>query len=318
MHRRARSPTVSGNLVSLVPEAGPGASITYSFTAAAAGTYLYESGSDPQLQVQMGLFGALIIRPANITITAQDILDIPFEDGALPTETNGANSVANMSPAEAAAIAMLTRHVPTPTSTGRCTPTARRSAIELSIYDGTVGDGSNGTTAGEVRGENLLLLSEVDPGLHNFMEQHVGTPSMLNWHSYPNGYEAHYFMINGRSMPDTVAPNNAPWMPSQPYGAMAHVQPWDVHNNALDVMLRYIAVGPAPYDFHPHSNHEHVIAADGRADEGVSQRPRQHRGQVQPARRLRCHTRRHLPVDERRGLQRHRHATVFPSPGRTA
>ena len=33
------------------------------------GTYLYESGSDPQLQVQMGLFGALVVRPADITIT---------------------------------------------------------------------------------------------------------------------------------------------------------------------------------------------------------------------------------------------------------
>ena len=36
----------------------PPASVSYSFTAGSAGTYLYESGSDPQLQVQMGLFGA--------------------------------------------------------------------------------------------------------------------------------------------------------------------------------------------------------------------------------------------------------------------
>ncbi len=70
-------------------------------------------------------------------------------------------------------------------------------------------------------------------------------------------------MINGRSMPDTVAPNNAPWMPSQPMGALAHVQPWDIHTNPLDAMLRYVAVGIEGYDFHPHSNHEHVIAADG-------------------------------------------------------
>jgi FtsP/CotA-like multicopper oxidase with cupredoxin domain len=37
--------------------------VTYTFTAGAPGTYLYESGTDPQKQVQMGLYGALIVRP---------------------------------------------------------------------------------------------------------------------------------------------------------------------------------------------------------------------------------------------------------------
>ena len=37
---------------------------TYSFVAANPGTYLYESGTDPFKQVQMGLYGALIVRPA--------------------------------------------------------------------------------------------------------------------------------------------------------------------------------------------------------------------------------------------------------------
>jgi FtsP/CotA-like multicopper oxidase with cupredoxin domain len=52
----------AGELVALVPEAAPQGSVSYSFTAASAGTYLYESGSDPQLQVQMGLFGDPIRR----------------------------------------------------------------------------------------------------------------------------------------------------------------------------------------------------------------------------------------------------------------
>ena len=38
--------------------------MTYTFTAGEPGTYLYESGTDPQKQVQMGLYGALIVRPA--------------------------------------------------------------------------------------------------------------------------------------------------------------------------------------------------------------------------------------------------------------
>jgi FtsP/CotA-like multicopper oxidase with cupredoxin domain len=38
--------------------------VSYSFTANQPGTYLYESGSDVAKQVEMGLYGALIIRPS--------------------------------------------------------------------------------------------------------------------------------------------------------------------------------------------------------------------------------------------------------------
>jgi len=37
--------------------------VTYTFTASAPGTYLYHSGTRPDLQVEMGLVGALIVRP---------------------------------------------------------------------------------------------------------------------------------------------------------------------------------------------------------------------------------------------------------------
>ncbi|WP_426594681.1 multicopper oxidase domain-containing protein [Cellulomonas sp. McL0617] len=37
--------------------------VSYSFTAGSPGTYLYESGSDVAKQVEMGLYGALIVRP---------------------------------------------------------------------------------------------------------------------------------------------------------------------------------------------------------------------------------------------------------------
>lgn len=38
--------------------------VTYTFIADEPGTYLYSSGSRPELQVEMGLYGAIIIRPA--------------------------------------------------------------------------------------------------------------------------------------------------------------------------------------------------------------------------------------------------------------
>jgi FtsP/CotA-like multicopper oxidase with cupredoxin domain len=39
-------------------------SVAYTFTASQPGTYLYHSGTNPPLQVEMGLLGAIIVRPA--------------------------------------------------------------------------------------------------------------------------------------------------------------------------------------------------------------------------------------------------------------
>ena len=48
----------------LAPEAAPGGTMSYTFTPSEPGTYLYESGTNPHKQVEMGLYGALIVRPA--------------------------------------------------------------------------------------------------------------------------------------------------------------------------------------------------------------------------------------------------------------
>lgn len=55
----------STDRVVLTEEASIGETVTYSFTASKPGTYLYNSGSNPDLQVEMGLTGAMIVRPAN-------------------------------------------------------------------------------------------------------------------------------------------------------------------------------------------------------------------------------------------------------------
>lgn len=55
----------TGVLTSLTNAAAAnGGSVTYSFVANQPGTYMYESGTEPSLQVQMGLFGALVVRPS--------------------------------------------------------------------------------------------------------------------------------------------------------------------------------------------------------------------------------------------------------------
>ena len=40
---------------------------TYRFALSKPGTFLYQSGADPSVQVQMGIYGALIVRPADPT-----------------------------------------------------------------------------------------------------------------------------------------------------------------------------------------------------------------------------------------------------------
>ena len=65
-------------------------------------------------------------------------------------------------------------------------------------------------SAFEPSAEYLYLLSEIDPDLHLAVERKQA-------YNY-KAFKARYFLINGRSMPDTLAPNNAAWLPNQPYG----------------------------------------------------------------------------------------------------
>ena len=52
-------------LVSLAPVAAAfGGSVTYSFTATRPGTFIYQSGTEPAKQINMGLFGVIVVRPA--------------------------------------------------------------------------------------------------------------------------------------------------------------------------------------------------------------------------------------------------------------
>jgi FtsP/CotA-like multicopper oxidase with cupredoxin domain len=60
--------SIGGSSGLFTAEAGAsGGTVSYSFIAGEPGTYLYESGTDPELQVEMGLYGGLVIRPMSST-----------------------------------------------------------------------------------------------------------------------------------------------------------------------------------------------------------------------------------------------------------
>ena len=170
---------------SLTASVASGGSITYSFVASRPGTFIYESGTDTKMQVSMGLFGALIVRP-----------------------TLGANYVYNRVDSQ-------------------FTPSE----------------------------EFLALLSEVDPYQHQAVE--MGKSFNMN------SYRARYWLINGRGFPDSIADNYASWLPSQPYGALARIYPFDATTHPYPGVERFINVGTEEFPFHPHANNGLMIGRDG-------------------------------------------------------
>jgi FtsP/CotA-like multicopper oxidase with cupredoxin domain len=180
----------SGTLTSLTDTAAAGGSVTYSFVASQPGTYLYESGTNPEKQVRMGLAGALIVRPAQGANFAYSRADSQFT----PEE------------------------------------------------------------------EFLVFLSEIDPYQHQAAEQNK--PFDLT------KYHVHYWLINGRTFPDSIADNFASWLPNQPYGALARVHPFDATAHPYPGLARYINVGFEEIPFHPHGNNGAVIGRDGSPLEG--------------------------------------------------
>lgn len=168
-------------------EADPsGGTVSYSFTAGEPGTYLYESGTNPGKQVQMGLYGALVVRP---TMGA----DFAYNDAATQFD-----------PAR----------------------------------------------------EYIVILGEVDPDLHQAVE--------LGQSYDVTAFHPTYWQVNGRSFPDSIAENGAFWLPSQPYGALVLVEPYNAATNPDPALIRYINAGIVNHPFHPHGNHLRVIARDGR------------------------------------------------------
>ena len=180
-----------GSLTSLVQSAAARTgSVTYTFTAGSPGTYLYKSGTDVSKQVQMGMYGALVVRPSGHPDQVNTRSDSAFS----PTH------------------------------------------------------------------EYLFLLSEIDPEAHLAVERGGG----IDWTSF----KARYFLINGRSMPDTLAPNNASWLPNQPYGALVHIRAYDAGTNPLPATIRYLNAGTVDYPFHPHGSDERVVNQDGQPAQG--------------------------------------------------
>jgi FtsP/CotA-like multicopper oxidase with cupredoxin domain len=170
--------------------------VTYTFTASQPGTYHYHSGTRPDLQVEMGLVGAIIVRPA------------------------GFNEATNR------------------TAYGH----------PGSAYDH----------------EYLFLLTEMDARVHDQVAFNVLTGQDPSTGVDSSTFAPVYWFINGRAAPDTMFADHAPWLPTQPYGAMPRMHPGE------KLLMRMIGGGRDLHPFHHHGNNTWTIARDGRLLESAA------------------------------------------------
>jgi FtsP/CotA-like multicopper oxidase with cupredoxin domain len=178
--------TTDGVVGLLTHEAAPGSSVTYTFTASTPGTRAYYSGTQGDLQVEMGLYGAIIVLPASVPTACTSGLAAQN----LAAEANWGESDFRLA-------ASAYDHAKS------CYD--REYLFQFSEMDPNIHtqafaqvSAKTGCTAGAA-GCSLEIPTEP--------------------------YHPAYFMINGRSMPDDMDPNYAVEYPHQPYNGNPHMHP---------------------------------------------------------------------------------------------
>jgi len=213
----------------LTCEAAPGGSVSYTVVANSPGTRAYYSGTQGDLQVEMGLYGAVIVLPASVPTNCTAVTS-PVGSFA------GNNGLAEAHWGE---------------SDFRLAAAAYDHAE--SCYDR----------------EYLFQFSELDPNIHSQALAQVSDPTRIaacassatdprcHLEVPTEPYHPNYFMINGRSMPDDMDPNYSFQYPHQPYNGNPHMHPGE------QVLLRIIGQGRWQHPFHEHANHVRILGRDG-------------------------------------------------------
>jgi FtsP/CotA-like multicopper oxidase with cupredoxin domain len=175
----------------LTCEAAPGASVSYTFTASSPGTRAYYSGTQGDLQVEMGLYGAIIVLPASVP-TACTAAGTP---GAKNLQAEAAHGESDYRLSQSAYDHPDTCY-------------DREYLFQFSEMDPRIHTQAEaqvtaaGTCAAGVAGCSLNVPTEP--------------------------YHPAYFLINGRSMPDDMDPNYATEYPHQPYNGDPHMHPGEL------------------------------------------------------------------------------------------
>jgi Multicopper oxidase len=226
------TPTTQGLLTT---EVAPGCAITYTIANPTPGTHAYYSGTQADLQIEMGLYGAIIVLPAATptactTGTVADDLSVTSFWGEFDFRNAGTNGTvpgaAYDNPRTCYNREYLFQWAEMDTNIHRAA-LAQVTALQNSTACG--GTGANPTP-------NSTICS-----------LHVPTEP----------YHPAYFVINGRSMPDLMDPNFASEYPHQPYNGNPHIHPGEL------MLIRTIGQGRLQHPYHEHANHVRILARDG-------------------------------------------------------
>jgi hypothetical protein len=178
--------TATGGVTGLLTqEAAPNGTVTYSFpTTGLPGTHPYYSGTQGDLQIEMGLYGAIIVLPSAVPANCNSGYH------TLNTTAKGAHGETDFRLAHAAY-----------DHPGSCYD--REYLFQWAEMDSRI---------------HRQALAQVT-ALTGCVAGAVGCS--LNVQTEP--YHPAYFLINGRSMPDLMDPNFAGEYPHQPYNANPHM-----------------------------------------------------------------------------------------------
>jgi len=180
--------TPPGQLGLLTCEAPPGQTVTYTFTASAPGTHAYYSGTQGDLQVEMGLYGAIIVLPSSTP------------SGCTATEPAHYVAPGNLPEKDFRLAAAAYNH------SDSCYD--REYLFQFSEIDPNIHRQAEA---------EVLARNGCTPG---------AARCSLDVPTEP--YHPSYFMINGRSMPDDMDPNYAAQYPHQPYNGDPHMHPGEL------------------------------------------------------------------------------------------
>jgi FtsP/CotA-like multicopper oxidase with cupredoxin domain len=171
----------------LTREAIHGGSVTYMFVASKPGTYAYYSGTQGDLQVEMGLYGAVIV---------------------LPTQTSILSGCKNTtSPNLGNDYRLSTAAFDHPQTCYDREYLFQLAEMQSSIHDEALVQKQACEAA-------IAAAAAASPPV---------TCPAITVHSEP--YHPNYFLVNGRSMPDDMDAPFAPMFPYQPYNGNPHFHP---------------------------------------------------------------------------------------------
>ena len=190
------SVATSGGVAGLLTqEAAPGGTVTYTLTipSTAAGTHAYYSGTQGDMQVEMGLYGAIIVIPSGIpTVCTSGV--------------HASNVLAQKNWGERTDFPLAAAAYNHPQACYDREYLFQFSEIDPNIH-----------TQAEAQ---VKAIANCIPTNGNIC------PTALNVPTEP--YHPAYFMINGRSMPDDMDPNYAKEYPHQPYNGNPHMHPGEL------------------------------------------------------------------------------------------